>query len=193
MSDLDNKEKELLLDHDYDGIQEFDYPLPVWWQITFWGGVIFGIFYIIYFIFMNGPSLKHEYKMSKAEAYKIRKTYYKNLTKFDQTLYNAYVVSPEMKNYGKNVFEANCMSCHNKNGAGNIGPNLTDKYWLLTEGKVENTYKTVITGNPIAGMPSWGPLLAKDDIYAVVAYIFSIQGYQHTDPPAKAPQGDLYE
>ena len=63
---------------------------------------------------------------------------------------------------------------------------------VYLEVRIKRTFKTIVTGNPSNGMPSWGPLLPKDELYAVTAYIFSIQGFKHVNPPAKAPQGDEY-
>ena len=59
MSDKENlteEDKGLLLDHDYDGIQEFDYPLPNWWKLSFVLTVLFGIPYGIYYLALGGHS-----------------------------------------------------------------------------------------------------------------------------------------
>ena len=84
---MKQEEKDVLLDHDYDGIEEFDFALPRWWLATFWGGIIFGISYVTYFIFMNGPSLRHSYYSNEAEVKKIRLAYMAKLKEFDPEKY----------------------------------------------------------------------------------------------------------
>lgn len=194
MSDQNNvseQEKKLLLDHDYDGIQEFDYPLPGWWKATFYLGILFGICYIIYYWGFNGPSLKHEYFVDKVEVLQLREAYLEKLKEFNSELYESYKSSPEMVGHGENLFIQNCAACHREKGAGDIGPNLTDAYWLYAEGTPETIYPFILEGNPDNGMPAWAEMLEQDDLYAITAYIMSIQGYPHKDP--KEPQGEKYE
>lgn len=191
-SALNEEEEAVLMDHAYDGIEEFNFALPNWWLITFWGGIIFATFYISYFIFMNGPSLKDEYYVDWKVARAKQVAYMKVLKQFDQAKYMEMRNDQNMVMYGKAVFEGNCQACHNKNAAGDIGPNLTDNHWIFVEGQSEEIFKFVISGSPSTGMPAWGPVLPKEDLYAVVAYIKSMNGYTHTNPKAKEPQGDEY-
>ena len=57
---LSEEDKSVLLEHDYDGIQEFDYPLPSWWTMSFVLTVLFGVPYAIYYLGMGGPTLIQE-------------------------------------------------------------------------------------------------------------------------------------
>lgn len=189
---MKEEEKDVLLDHNYDGIQEFDFALPNWWLATFWGGIVFAIIYIAYFIFLNGPSLAHEYYSDSEEISKIRRSYMAKLKQFDTAKFDQYSNDENLKLYGKAVFENNCIACHNQNAAGDIGPNLTDNYWIFIEGGSQELFEFIITGNPIGGMPAWGQVLGKDDLYAVSAYVKSLKGFNHTDPVAKEPQGAEY-
>jgi cytochrome c oxidase cbb3-type subunit III len=89
---------------------------------------------------------------------------------------------------GKAIFETKCVSCHGKFGEGNIGPNLTDDYWLHGAG-ISNVVKTIKYGVPAKGMLSWQGELKKDQILQMASYIMTLHG---THPPnAKAPQGEL--
>lgn len=191
-SAMNEEEAKVLMDHAYDGIEEFDFALPNWWLLTFWGGIIFAVIYISYFIFMNGPSLKDEYYSDWKEVRAKQVAYMKTLKQFDETKYSQFRNDNNMLTYGKAVFEGNCQACHNKNAAGDIGPNLTDNHWIFVEGQSKEIYQFVISGSPSTGMPAWGTVLPKEDLYAVVAYIKSMNGFAHTNPPAKEPQGDEY-
>lgn len=191
-NDQDNIDKELELDHEYDGIKELNHPLPGWWKATFYGGIIYAIFHFIYFNFGPGESLKTEYVKELAVHVQTKEMYLEKLSEFNEEKFNNYFESEEMVSYGKEVYTQNCQSCHNVQGAGDIGPNLSDKHWLYSEGTPETFYPFIIAGIPSAGMPAWGPQLSEDDLYAVTAYVMSFQGIEHSDTTPKAPQGDEY-
>jgi len=57
------KEKDVLLDHDYDGIKELDNDLPPWWLYLFYVTIAFAIIYMLYFhVFDLGDSSAEKYK-----------------------------------------------------------------------------------------------------------------------------------
>ncbi len=180
-----------LLDHNYDGIQELDNPLPTWWLMTFYGAIVIGVGYFAYYQIFGGPTLRDEYHQSLQHHKVVKDAYLEELTEFNPEKFDEILTQPEMVAYGKNVFQANCVSCHASEGAGDIGPNLTDKYWLFANGNADTIYPFLITGSPAAGMPAWGEFLEEDELYSVLAYIMSIQGKEHLK--AKAPQGALFE
>ena len=187
MSDLNEQEKTLLMNHDYDGIQEFDYPLPMWWVVIFWGCIAYSTgYFIFYHVTVSGPNLKEEWVAETKQVLALNEKYIESLGNFDSAKY-AQFSSPDMVNYGGAVYDQNCLQCHAEKGAGDIGPNLTDKHWLFAEGTAETIYPFIIQGNPSNGMPAWGGALSEDDLYAVTAYIMSVQGIEHANP--KAPQG----
>ena len=89
---------------------------------------------------------------------------------------------------GKDVFVSTCAPCHKPDGGGNIGPNLTDAYWIHGS-KPTDIYRTVTEGVPAKGMPTWAPVLGEQRVEAVVAYVISIENTNV--PGGKAPQGEL--
>lgn len=188
MSNKENDEK--LLDHNYDGIQELDNPLPRWWLITFYGAIIFGIAYFAYYQLGNGPTLKDEYHKNLTYHQKIKTHYLEELSQFDEEKYNSISQIEEMKNFGKTLFQNNCQACHGAQAGGDIGPNLTDDYWLFSEGTPETIYPFIITGSPAAGMPAWGEYLQEDELYSIITYLMSIRGIKQDHP--KAPEGEFY-
>lgn len=55
-------ERDILLDHDYDGIQELDNDLPPWWLKMFYVTIVFGVIYLIYYHFSGwGLTSSEEY------------------------------------------------------------------------------------------------------------------------------------
>ena len=91
---------------------------------------------------------------------------------------------------GKAVYNLNCAACHIGDGGGGIGPNLTDKYWLLGGG-LKNVFATISNGGRDGkGMVAWVKTLKPRDIQKVASYIISMQGTTPAKP--KPAQGDLY-
>jgi cytochrome c oxidase cbb3-type subunit 3 len=157
-------EKDIMLDHDYDGIRELDNQLPPWWKWGFVASIIWAVCYFSYFhLFGAAPLSAGEYENEMAEA-KIAK--------------DAYM-----------IFSENCVACHGSQGEGGVGPNLTDNYWLHG-GKINDVFKSVKYGWPANGMKSWQTDFSSIQIAQVVCYVKSLKGT--TPPNPKAPQGDLY-
>jgi cytochrome c oxidase cbb3-type subunit 3 len=95
--------------------------------------------------------------------------------------------TPTAVESGRQVFASTCAACHRADGGGNIGPNLTDAYWLHGS-KPENIYSCVHDGVPNKGMPTWGPVLGEDKVETVVAYVLTLRNTNV--PGGKAPQGE---
>jgi len=105
----------------------------------------------------------------------------------DTTTYLAITDQAQLSE-GKTIFESKCVSCHGKFGEGNIGPNLTDDYWINGPG-ISNVVKTVKYGVPAKGMLAWRGDLNKEQIIRVASYVLKLHG---TNPPnPKPPQGEL--
>lgn len=182
-------EKDVLLDHNYDGIQELDNNLPPWWKYGFYVTIIWAFGYMAYYHVMGGPSSEKEFEREMAQA-KIEVEEYMraNAGKVDES--NVTLADASGLAEGKQLFTANCAACHGNVGEGNaVGPNLTDQYWLHG-GSLVDVFKSVKYGWPAKGMKSWQQDLTPVQIKNVASYIQSIQG---SNPPnAKAPQGELY-
>jgi len=187
----DDKKDPLLLDHDYDGIQELDNPLPNWWLAIFWGAIIFGVPYAIYYIALSGPSLRDTHMAQMEKINEVRAEVAAQNVQFNQEKYDSIASNPESLKAGAVVYEDNCMACHAEKGKGDVGPNLTDNYWIHSDGTAANVYPVVFNGVEDNGMPAWGEMITQDEIYQVVAYIKSLKGTKHDSP--KSPQGKLIE
>lgn len=187
---LEAGEKSLLLDHNYDGIHELNNPLPSWWKFTFYGGIIFAILYFILYQIMGAPNLKEEFIKEYAKIQVLQEEFNKKNGAFDDTRFQAILADDGVKK-GAVVFETNCVACHKEKGIGDIGPNLTDEYWLRAKGTPDTVYPVVFKGVPENGMPTWSETLSSDEIYQVVAYVQTLHNTHQ--PGGKAPQGDKVE
>lgn len=185
------KEKDILLDHNYDGIRELDNVLPPWWVAMFWVCVFYGFGYLGYYhIWDYGQGSREAYaaEMEYAEA-QVAQFLSRQADQVDEN--NVAVVEDEGKlTLGEAVYMANCAACHGQKGEGGIGPNMTDKYWIHG-GDITTIFKTIKYGVPAKGMIAWKSQLRPSDIQNVSSYILTLQG---TNPPnGKEPQGELYE
>jgi len=182
-----SKEKEILIEHDYDGIQELDNPIPGWFMYLFYITIIFAAGYLLnYHVFHFGQLQYEEYKTEIAQADAEKKAYLsKAANRVDENTVKL-TTDPSVLASGKLVFVQNCVPCHGDHAQGVVGPNLTDDYWLHG-GKINDLFKTVKYGVLTKGMPTWEKVLSPKQISDVVNYVKSLHG---TNPAnAKAPQG----
>ncbi|WP_443943577.1 cbb3-type cytochrome c oxidase N-terminal domain-containing protein [Pedobacter sp. AW1-32] len=185
------QEKDLEIDHAYDGIKELDNPVPAWFNFLLFGTMIFAAGYLFYYhIGGYGDLQDQEYKTEMAKADEEKAAYLeKSANAVDENTVKVDNTATILEE-GKNLFSGNCKVCHGDSGQGLIGPNLTDDYWLHGGG-INNVFKTIKYGVPAKGMVSWEKTLSPKQIAAVANYILSLHG---TNPAgAKAPQGDKYE
>ncbi len=181
-------EKEIELDHDFDGIKELNNPIPFWFNLLFYGTVIFGFVYMMVFhVFNVGDLQAKEYDNELVQAEKAKQEYIKlagNL--IDEN--SVVLLTDEAKiKEGAEVFTAKCAVCHGDKGQGNVGPNLTDEYWLHG-GDIKSVFKTIKYGVPSKGMVAWQNSMNGAQIQALASFIHTLKG---TNPPgAKDPQGE---
>lgn len=185
------KEEEIMLDHDYDGIKELDNNLPPWWKYGFYLTILVSVVYLVnYHITGTGDLQTVEYNKEIAQAKIDVEEFMKNsANNVDETTVK-YLSDAASLDAGKQIFEASCVTCHGKMGEGNaVGPNLTDQYWLHSGGIVD-IFKTIKYGWPDKGMKSWKDDFSPVQIAQLSSYIKSLQGSNPPNP--KAAQGDLY-
>ncbi len=185
------KEEEIILDHDYDGIKELDNNLPPWWKYGFYLTILVSVVYLIHYHIIGTGDLQlteynKELAKAKTEVEEFMRTSANNV---DETTVKYLSASTDL-DAGSKIFIANCVACHGKAGEGNtVGPNLTDNYWLHG-GSIVDIFKTVKYGWPDKGMKSWKEDFSPMQIAQVSSYIKSLVG---TNPPnQKAAQGDLF-
>jgi len=186
MADQKN-DKDLLLDHNYDGIQELDYPLPRWWLMTFYATIVFAVGYAGYYMLGPGPSPRQEMESQLAAIYAKRPK--EQPVVVDEKALTQQASNVDHVKLGAKVFTSRCTPCHGPNGGGGIGPNLTDDFWIHGTGSAGDIAKVVHDGVTEKGMPAWGDVLQPDELKDVAVYVRSLRGT--TPPNAKAPQGTL--
>jgi cytochrome c oxidase cbb3-type subunit 3 len=182
------QEADIDLGHDYDGIRELDNRLPPWWLWGFYITIAFGIVYLYrYHVAHSAPLSAEEYTISVARADQEVKEYLKQ--KGDAVDENTVtMLGKDDIDAAKTLFETSCVTCHSQGGAGNVGPNLTDDYWIHG-GDIKSVFKTIKYG--FNAMPSWQNTYSNKQIAQLASYVKSLYGTNPANP--KAPQGELFK
>ena len=184
------KEGEIILDHDYDGIRELDNDLPPWWRYGFYASIVFAFVYMIRFHVFDGENqyqeLEATLELAKVELEDYRKNA-KDLVDFESVV---VLTDPADLSNGKIIYEANCVACHMTDGGGGIGPNLTDDRWILGGG-IKNIFHTISEGGRSGkGMIAWKQILKPVEMAQVSSYLMTFEGSTPANP--KEPEGDVW-
>lgn len=189
--------KDQLLDHDADGIREYDNDLPRWWLYGFYFTIVCAVFYLYYYHAYVGPEwnflwyktkagAEAEYKKELADA---RIRYGKGEIEVEEE-YTLRTDAQSLKR-GEMIFNGPgnlCYTCHRQDLGGLVGPNLTDEYWIHGGG-FKNVMNSVKTGFPDRGMLPYGnnSKLTQEDLVNLASYIISKQGSNPSGPKPMDP------
>ncbi|MFK8010539.1 MAG: cytochrome-c oxidase, cbb3-type subunit III, partial [Marinicellaceae bacterium] len=176
----DNQKEGETTGHEWDGIEEYNNPLPRWWLYLFVLTIVFAIGYLILYPGMGNyeGTLKWTQENQWAEE---NKAVQAKKAEFYSTFIDKPI--PEMINdnkameIGERLFANHCSSCHGSDAQGAIGfPNLTDDDWLYG-GDPASILQTLVGGR-MGIMPPWGAALGDDGVKQVAAYVreFSEKG-----------------
>lgn len=192
MSDQDQKQNRLL-EHEADGIREFDNALPKWWLYGFYFTIAFAVVYVVNYHVLTTPmfgqkSIAAEYQAEMAEAARIaasRPGGAKGKAAFTDA---ANLAAGEAIFMGQRNL---CHTCHRKDLGGLVGPNLTDGLWR-NGCAVDEMVENVKTGFPPKGMLPFGSTqrLTDQEVLQVVSFVISRQGSNPTNPKANDPERD---
>lgn len=190
---MDEALNEPVLDHDYDGIEELDNNLPSWWLNSFIISIVWGFAYFAYHNILY-PADVHEqkytaevqaYEQAKQEKAMLLASQKKALSP-EETL--ALMQDPASIKAGEALYTERCLACHAAGGAGQIGPNLADAYWLNGDGSPSSIQTIIDKGVTTQGMPAWEAVFSDEELIQITAYVVSLKGSNPANP--KAPQGE---
>jgi cytochrome c oxidase cbb3-type subunit 3 len=187
--------------HSWDGIEEFDNPMPRWWLWCFYLTIIWGIGYTIAYpawplvssatAGLLGYSTRAEVAKEIAAVEEANAGIHAQVASLDLTEIaadeelNSFAVSS-----GAAVFRTYCSQCHGSGAAGAVGyPNLLDDDWLWG-GDMENIHLTIAHGirneddadARYSEMPAFGDILDEEEIAQVVNYVMTLSGGEANDP-----------
>lgn len=180
-----------VLEHSYDGIREYDNPLPGWWRAVFWASIVFSAGYWVWFHVVGwGNSPDARYRVALGDYVDQRgQREQAELRDINEATFARNASDQKLLAHGKEIFAARCVSCHAAEGQGLIGPNLTDGYQLHGTTRMD-IFKTVRGGVPGTAMLAWGEQMPAADVAAVATFVTTLRGQNLT---GKEPQGQPVE
>lgn len=146
-----------------DGIGEEDNPIPLWFNVGFYGLIVFGIVYATFYT-TSGWSSRGQYEAQVAAAAAKAEE-----TRASLPTTNPFRGDPAAIAEGSQIFATICAACHKPDGSGLVGPSLVDPYWKYGHDDA-TLFATVSEGRPL-GMPPWGAQLGTEKIWKVLAYV----------------------
>jgi cytochrome c oxidase cbb3-type subunit III len=184
------EEKDLMMDHSYDGIVELDNHMPPWLANIFYITIAFGVIYFTYFTVLGlGKTQLEEYEEElRIAAVQTEQRASLALSSIDENTVLFDTSAPALAS-GKSIYEANCVACHASDGGGGVGPNLTDQYWIHGA-SINDVFKVVKYGVVAKGMIPWQDQLSPEEMQNVSSYILTLVGTSPVNP--KAPEGEKY-
>jgi len=174
--------------HVYDGIEEYDNPMPAWW---FWGfilSIVWGIGYLIWYPGLgNFPGLggwTSEGRLAQQQA-EAEERHGQVFAQYSDVEIDDLVEISAAMNMGRRLFAQNCAPCHGAAGTGSEGfPNLTDGIWQW--GGEANQIRSSITTGRRGLMPGWVQALGEDGVVEVTEYTLQLSGRDVDEELAEA-------
>ena len=174
------EETDQTLGHEFDGIQEYDNPLPRWWFQLFLATVIFSLGYLALYPGLGnykgllGWTSANQWEEEMAHAEEVYKPVFAKYAALSVEELNQPGNETGLK-MGQRMFANNCAVCHGQGGQGAYGfPTLSDSDWLYG-GEPAQIITTIVNGRRGA-MPAWGPVLGEDGVQDVANYVLSLSG-----------------
>ncbi|MGA1206797.1 MAG: cytochrome-c oxidase, cbb3-type subunit III [Gammaproteobacteria bacterium] len=184
------EETEHTMGHEFDGIAEYDNPLPRWWYMKFLLTIVFGLGYLALYPGLGnfqgllGWTSTGQYETEIATA---EQQYAPIFAAFRDQSVDELIADPSAMEVAGRLFSNNCAVCHGSAGQGAYGfPNLTDADWLYG-GSAEKISETLHNGR-LANMPAWLTILGDQGIEETAHYVVSLSGRAHDQTLATAGQ-----
>ncbi|MBK6847930.1 MAG: c-type cytochrome [Proteobacteria bacterium] len=179
---------ERVLGHAYDGIEEYDNPLPGWWVGLFVASIVFALAYWVFY-HGGGPGQSETavYADDMAAYNEQQAKQAARAGTVDESLLARFARDPAVIAEMKPLFLSKCMPCHGPHGEGKIGPNLTDLHQIHGKGRVD-LFQIIRDGVVAKGMLAWGKILQPAELMKLAAYVSTLRGTFAAG--GKAPQGE---
>ncbi|MDO5638527.1 MAG: cytochrome-c oxidase, cbb3-type subunit III, partial [Neisseria sp.] len=178
--------------HSWDGIEEYNNPLPRWWFYLFVLTMVFGVVYLVlypglgdYKGVLNWTS-QNQYEKEVAKA---DEQYGQLYAKFANMPIEEVAKDPQAQRIGKNMFDTYCIQCHGSDAKGSRGfPNLTDHDWLWG-GEPDKIHESIEKGR-VGVMAAWGPALGEERVRDVANYVMSLSKPEGQYDAERAARGE---
>ncbi|WP_161865384.1 MULTISPECIES: cytochrome-c oxidase, cbb3-type subunit III [Pseudomonas] len=179
-SEVHKNPTEQTMGHAFDGIEEYDNPLPKWWFMLFLGTLVFSVGYLLLYPGLgNFKGLLPGYEDGWTQV----NQWQREMDRADELygpIFAKYAAMPieevakdeRALKMGGRLFASNCSVCHGSDAKGSYGfPNLADSSWRW--GGEPETIKTTIMHGRTGVMPAQGPMIGEDGVRNVAAYVLT--------------------
>ena len=177
-----NYDHDRMLDHDYDGIREYDNPLPGWWKWLFIGTIVYSVPYMMHYHLGMGPSLDEAYQAQVAAHVEKLLAALGEIQADDPTIVR-FKDNEQWMSAISGVFSSNCATSHGADGGGDIGPNLTDDFYKSVQTPAD-LFTVISEGVPGTSMPPWKDRLREPQMILLASYVASLRGQPAANPKA---------
>lgn len=180
--------------HDYDGIEEFDNPLPAWWYWWFILTILFAVGYLIYYPglgnFAGVGGWTQVGQLEEAQAVADAK-YEPIFAQYRDLSLDEIAADQAAVKMGQRLFINNCSVCHGSQGMGSFGfPNLTDEEWNWGGGD-DDIIATLVQGRN-GVMTPWGQILGDEGVSDTAEYVMQLAG-RDVDEAAASRGAEHYQ
>lgn len=160
--------KDMLIGHpeENDGIEEYDNPMPGWFNIYFIGCCVAGVILFLNWHVFDSKTVEQFYEAERAAAIEKYGSFEPIYIEFDAA----------RAERAASTFASTCSACHGQDGGGtNIGVSFLDEEWLHGD-TIEDITNTIFFGISGTGMPAWGRLLGPETVADLASYVYQISG-----------------
>lgn len=168
--------------HTWDGLEEFNNPLPRWWLWLFYITIVFALVYLALYpglgSIWKGALGWTEVKQYDKEMAAADAKYGPLFAQYANTDLPALMNQPKALKMGQRIFLNYCAVCHGSDAHGTTGfPNLTDSEWLY--GGTPEAIEASIANGRRGAMPAWQAVLQDEGVNEVANYVLSLSGRDH--------------
>lgn len=177
-----------LLDHEYDGIQEYDNPTPGWWHLIFLGSVLISIIYYAFWQFSPAAwTIEDSWQAHQVAEYRRIFGAVGNLAGDEDTIQRLRH-DQQLLAVAQGIFRSNCAACHAGDGGGINGVNLTDDSYKNVK-RIGDLFSVITNGANNGAMPKWEQRLSTNERVILASYVANLRGTKPAAP--KAPEGEV--
>lgn len=177
-------DRDKIFDHEYDGIREYDNPMPRWWVLLFVLSIVFCFPYIVWYHFSPGNTIEDALDAEIAAFAQQLLATYGELQPDAETLLRFMDDDVAMTGIA-GLYKGKCAQCHLADGSGNVGPNLTDPAWINVR-EITDIATILDEGVVKKGMPAWGDKLTTTQLVLLSSYVARLS---RTPVAGKAAEG----
>lgn len=176
-----------LMEHEYDGIREFDNPTPGWWHVLFLASVVFSVCYTAwYHVSPLSESIWDKWRDAEVDEFARIFGEIGDL-EGDAPTIARMMKDEQMMAVAQGIFQGNCAACHAKDGGGINGVNLTDNHYKNVKG-LADVFTVITKGAGNGAMPTWENMISKNERVILAAYVANLRGT--TPAAARPPEGE---